>query len=68
MVKKKKKNKSFTINKYKIHKLQLHFGLKYTKLKVSFFEIAILLSLAFGIPIANDGVQGMVKLNVKAPR
>jgi hypothetical protein len=34
------------------------FGLKYTKLRFC-FEIAILLGVAFGIPIANGGVHGI---------
>jgi hypothetical protein len=41
---------------------------KIYKIKVFFFEIAILPSVAFGILIANGGVHGMIKLNVKAPR
>jgi hypothetical protein len=36
--------------------------------EIKTFEIAILPSVAFGIPIANGGVHGMIKLNVKAPR
>jgi hypothetical protein len=48
------------------------FGLQYTKLRSLFpkkkFEIVILPSVAFGIPIANGGVHGVIKLNVKAPR
>jgi hypothetical protein len=40
----------------------------YSAFNFSFFEIAILPSVAFGIPIANGRVHAMINLNMKVPR